>query len=86
MSSFYSDVEPFSKYYPVMLHLFPATRIENENLACPRLKVRFAWVHVLVVASTFSVSLTFSLSSKSQCVNKKLVMVYFYSCAAEVQS
>ena len=48
---------------------------------------------MLVVDSTFSVSLTFSLSSKSQCVNEKkimvmikLIMVYFYSFAAEVQS
>ena len=28
---FYSDVEPLSKYSPVMLHLSPATRILNEN-------------------------------------------------------
>ena len=28
---FHSDVEPFSKYSPVMLHLSPATRILNEN-------------------------------------------------------
>ena len=34
VTSFYSDLEPFSKYSPVTLHLFPTTRIENENLAC----------------------------------------------------
>lgn len=28
---FYSEVEPFSKYYPVKLHLSPATRNLNEN-------------------------------------------------------
>ena len=33
MTTFYSDVEPFSKYSPVMLHLSPATRILNENPA-----------------------------------------------------
>ena len=27
------DVEPFTKYSPVMLHLSPATRILNENPA-----------------------------------------------------
>ena len=32
MTTFYSDVEPFSKYSPVMLHLSPATRILNETL------------------------------------------------------
>ena len=31
MTIFYSDVEPFSKYSPVMLDLSPATRILNEN-------------------------------------------------------
>ena len=29
----YSDEEPFSKYFPVTLHLTPATRIRNENPA-----------------------------------------------------
>ena len=28
---FYSNVEPLSKYSPVMLHLSPATKILNEN-------------------------------------------------------
>ena len=28
---FYSDVEPLSKYSPVMFHLSPATRILDEN-------------------------------------------------------
>ena len=27
------DLEPFTKYSPVTLHLSPATRILNENLA-----------------------------------------------------
>ena len=27
----YSELAPLSKYSPVMLHLFPATRILNEN-------------------------------------------------------
>ena len=27
----FTDVEPFSKYSPVTLHLSPATRILNEN-------------------------------------------------------
>ena len=31
MTIFDSDVEPLSKYSPVMLHLSPATRILNEN-------------------------------------------------------
>ena len=31
MTSFYSEVEPLSKYSPVMLHFFPATEILNEN-------------------------------------------------------
>ena len=31
MTIFYSDVEPLSKYSPVMSHLSPATRILNEN-------------------------------------------------------
>ena len=31
MTIFHSDVEPFSKYSPVMLHLSPATGILNEN-------------------------------------------------------
>ena len=31
MTIFYSDVEPLSKYSPVMLHLSPTTRILNEN-------------------------------------------------------
>ena len=31
MTIFYSDVEPFSKYFPVMLHLSPGTRILNET-------------------------------------------------------
>ena len=37
MTTFYSDVEPFSKYSPVMLHLSPATRILNEtpDKLCP---------------------------------------------------
>ena len=30
---FYSDVEPLSKYSPVMLHLSPITRILNKNPA-----------------------------------------------------
>ena len=30
---FYSDVEPLSKYSPVMQHLSPITRILNENPA-----------------------------------------------------
>ena len=33
MTIFYSEVEPLSKYYPVTLHLSPATRILNENPA-----------------------------------------------------
>ena len=33
MTIFYSDVEPLSKYSPVMLHLSPATRICNEDPA-----------------------------------------------------
>ena len=33
MTTFYSDVEPFLKYSPVMLHLSPATTILNENPA-----------------------------------------------------
>ena len=33
MTIFDSDMEPFSKYSPVMLHLSPATRILNENPA-----------------------------------------------------
>ena len=33
MTIFYSEVEPHSKYYPVTLHLSPATRILNENPA-----------------------------------------------------
>ena len=28
---FYSNVEPLSKYSPVMLHLSPATKLLNEN-------------------------------------------------------
>ena len=32
VTSFYSDVEPFSKYSPVTLHLSYNTRILNENL------------------------------------------------------
>ena len=32
VTSFYSDVEPFSKYSPVTLHLSHNTRILNENL------------------------------------------------------
>ena len=31
MTTMYSDVEPFSKYSPVTLHLSPATRILNKN-------------------------------------------------------
>ena len=31
MTIIYSDLEPLSKYSPVILHLFPATRILNEN-------------------------------------------------------
>ena len=31
MTIFYSDVEPLSKYFPVPLHLSPATRILDEN-------------------------------------------------------
>ena len=34
MTNFHSNVEPLSKYSPVMLHLSPATRILNENLDC----------------------------------------------------
>ena len=33
MNIFYSDIEPLSQYFPVMLHLSPATRILNENPA-----------------------------------------------------
>ena len=33
LTDFYSDMEPLSKYSPVTLHLSPATRILNENLA-----------------------------------------------------
>ena len=32
--NFYSDLEPLSKYSPVMLHLSPATRILNKNPVC----------------------------------------------------
>lgn len=31
MAIFRSDVEPFSKYSPVMLHLSPAAGVFNEN-------------------------------------------------------
>ena len=31
MTILYSDMEPLSKYSPVMLHLFPATRIFSES-------------------------------------------------------
>ena len=31
MTIFHSDVEPFSKYSPVMLHLSPAAGVFNEN-------------------------------------------------------
>ena len=31
MTIFYSEVEPHSKYSPVMFHLSPPTRILNEN-------------------------------------------------------
>ena len=31
MSILYSEVEPLSKYSPVMLHLSPATKILNDN-------------------------------------------------------
>ena len=31
MTTFYSDMEALSKYSPVMVHLFPATRILSEN-------------------------------------------------------
>ena len=35
MTIFYSDMEPLSKYSPVMLHLSPpTTRILNENPGC----------------------------------------------------
>ena len=40
MTIFYSDVEPLSKYSPVMLHLSPATRILNENSGSD-MKLRF---------------------------------------------
>ena len=33
MTILHSDVEPFTKYSPVTLHLSPATRIVNENHA-----------------------------------------------------
>ena len=33
MTTFYSEVEPFSNYSPVTLHLSPATRILNKNPA-----------------------------------------------------
>ena len=33
MTILHLDVEPFTKYSPVTLHLSPATRILNENLA-----------------------------------------------------
>ena len=33
MSIFSSHMEPLSQYFPVMLHLSPATRILNENSA-----------------------------------------------------
>jgi len=31
MTILYSDMEPLSKYSPATLHLFPATRILDEN-------------------------------------------------------
>ena len=31
MNICYSDIEPLSQYSPLTLHLFPATRILNEN-------------------------------------------------------
>ena len=33
MNICYSDMEPHSQYSPLTLHLFPATRILNENPA-----------------------------------------------------
>ena len=41
----YSDVEPLSKYSPVMLHLSPATRILNEN---PVVAVNFLFQLIFV--------------------------------------
>ena len=33
MTIFYSNEEPLSKYFPITLHVSPATRILNENPA-----------------------------------------------------
>ena len=33
MTIFHSDVEPLSEYFSVTLHLSPATRVLNENVA-----------------------------------------------------
>ena len=45
MTILYSDVEPLSKYSPVMLHLSPATRILNEN---PVVAVNFLFQLIFV--------------------------------------
>jgi len=53
MTNFYSDMEPVSKYSPVMLNLSPATRILNENLeqntcfASQSIPCQLSWASVL---------------------------------------
>ena len=49
MTILYSDVQLFSKYSPVTLHLSPATRIFNEN---PAFMLRFSTQKPLSVRSS----------------------------------
>ena len=42
-SLFYSDVEPLSKYSPIMLHLYPATRIVNKHPALGPIYFMHVW-------------------------------------------
>ena len=47
MTIFYPDVEPLSKYSPVMLDLSPATRILNENPAKALIQSRLYALFIL---------------------------------------
>ena len=45
MTIFHSDVEPLSEYFSVTLHLSPATRVLNENVAVQGRVVQ-SWVKI----------------------------------------
>ena len=88
VTSFYSDVEPFSKYSPVTLHLSYNTRILNENLEyavfCPNVSFNLLFCRMqdaeLVKASGYrsrSESAGFSgFSPEDDLVYKNKITVY----------